>query len=131
MLIQILIVSLVLVFIDIPYYYLNVTDIKQMYHNIQGHETSLKLLPSLIMYILMGSSIYYLCLKNDLQLNNKILLSAILGFSIYSIHHFNNLSILEKWEYKQALLDTLWGTTLFSVTTILSETIFKLDFLPL
>ena len=48
MLIQILIVSLVLVFIDLPYYYLNVTDIKQMYHNIQGHETSLKLLPSLI-----------------------------------------------------------------------------------
>jgi uncharacterized membrane protein len=42
---------------------------------------------------------------------------GLLGFCIYGIYDFTNLSIFTNYNVLMAVLDTCWGTTLFTLTT--------------
>ena len=37
------------------------------------------------------------------------------GISIYAIYDFTNYSLFEKYDWKFAIIDTLWGGILFTI----------------
>jgi uncharacterized membrane protein len=45
---------------------------------------------------------------------------GLLGFCIYAIYDFTNLSIFTKYDPIMAVVDTCWGTTLFTLVTYAS-----------
>ena len=45
----------------------------------------------------------------------------LLGLVVYGVYDFTNLALLSKWQLFTALTDTLWGGTLFYLTTRLVE----------
>ncbi|KAK9830256.1 hypothetical protein WJX72_010629 [[Myrmecia] bisecta] len=47
---------------------------------------------------------------------SRPILHAALGFVIYSIFDFTSTYMYHGWTLKVALLDTLWGTTVFAAT---------------
>ena len=121
LIVQILKITLVFIIIDLPYLYLNVADFKAMIKEIQGKDITLKYIPVLITYLIMSFGLFYFVLNTDKDLKQKIISSALLGFTVYGVFDFTNMAIIEKWKYKQTLIDVIWGTILFTITTILNE----------
>lgn len=39
------------------------------------------------------------------------------GFSIYGIYNFTSLAIYKDFDSSIGIIDTLWGTTLYTLTT--------------
>lgn len=121
LIVQILKITLVFIIIDLPYLYLNVADFKALIKEIQGKDITLKYIPVLITYLIMSFGLFYFVLNTDKDLKQKIISSALLGFTVYGVFDFTNMAIIEKWKYKQTLIDVIWGTILFTITTILNE----------
>lgn len=67
----------------------------------------------MITYFLLFFTICYFIIRPHRDINEAFLL----GFLIYGIFEFTNMSIFKKWEWMTALMDTLWGGLLFSLTT--------------
>jgi uncharacterized membrane protein len=57
--------------------------------------------------------LYYFIIKE----NKSVLDAFILGFCTYGIYETTNLSLLNKWDYNIALIDTIWGGILYALTT--------------
>jgi len=45
---------------------------------------------------------------------------AILGFSIYAVYDFTNLSLVKNWPLKMSLVDVAWGTFLCATVSALT-----------
>jgi len=42
----------------------------------------------------------------------------LLGIIIYSVYDLTSLALLKNWSVKTAIIDTLWGGILFTLTTL-------------
>jgi uncharacterized membrane protein len=84
-----------------------------MIYKIQGSRLKLNLISTLIVYIIICFQIYYFIFLNKATLMQ----SFLLGSSTYGIYEFTNMSIFKGWDYKMAILDTLWGGLLYYLTT--------------
>jgi uncharacterized membrane protein len=82
---------------------------------IQGTKINLKIYPAIICYIALVFGLYYFIISK----NNSILDAFLLGIVIYSVYETTNLALINKWTIKTAIIDTLWGGILFSLTTFL------------
>lgn len=43
---------------------------------------------------------------------------ALMGFFVYSVFNLTNLAIFKKYSWQVGLMDTLWGTFLFGMVTL-------------
>lgn len=80
-------------------------------------------------YILMSIGLYkfviYPSLKWKLSLNEIITRSLLLGLVIYGIYNFTNKATIYNYKYYTAIIDTIWGSILFTITALLSIMIIK------
>ena len=74
---------------------------------------------AIIVYIFICIQLYYFVFMNNASLQYAFLL----GSSTYGIYEFTNMALLNKWDYKMALLDTLWGGILYSLSTFIIRNI--------
>jgi hypothetical protein len=49
--------------------------------------------------------------------------AALLGLFIYSVYDFTNLALIDDYRIDLAIIDSLWGSTLFALTTALLSVI--------
>ena len=49
-----------------------------------------------------------------------ILDAMILGWVIYGVYEGTNYGILKNWKMSTVIIDTLWGSVLFGLTTYLT-----------
>ena len=77
---------------------------------------------AIITYIILISSFYLIYNQNP---NTMILNSIILGLAIYGTYAFTLATILPYYDIYYALLDTLWGVVLFTLSTIASIFIYR------
>ena len=64
-------------------------------------------------YILLITGVYYFLLLKRASLTQAFLL----GLLVYGVYETTTLALLKRWPVKVAVLDTLWGATLFTLTT--------------
>lgn len=121
LILHILKITLLLIIIDIPYLFLNVADFKSMIKEIQRRDISLKYFPALITYLIMSFGIYYFCIKDNENIQDRMLSAAILGFTVYGTFDFTSMAIFDKWKYKQSFIDVIWGTILFTTTVLIDS----------
>ena len=74
-----------------------------------------KLIYGFITYLLMTIALYYFVIKD----NKSIYIAMLLGLLIYGVYNGTNIITINSYKLKVAILDTLWGTTLFGITTYL------------
>ena len=107
--------SFIFIFIDSFYLYLMKDNFNILIRGIQNEDLSLKIFPTILCYLLLVSSIYYFIIF----ISGKLIDAFLLGIFIYGVFETTNLAIFNNWSYKIALIDTLWGGILFSITAYL------------
>ena len=64
-------------------------------------------------YVLLLITLCYFILRTHKSVGEAFLL----GFLMYGVFEFTNMSIFKKWELQTALIDTMWGGLLFALVT--------------
>lgn len=88
-----------------------------MINDIQHTESKIKIVPVIITYILMILLVYYYCLpliKNKTY--SPFFCGFFIGILIYGIFDMTNLALFNKYTYKNAILDMMWGGLLLGST---------------
>ena len=112
MIVDILKLSIIFTLIDSIYLYLMSNNFKTMIKHIQGSDLKMRFIPTIFCYIFLIFSLYYFIVSQKAP----IVTAFLLGISIYGVYETTNLAIFEKWDPIIAIIDTLWGGILFSIT---------------
>jgi uncharacterized membrane protein len=114
----ILFICLIFIIIDVPVLiYVNKDTYLVNFRNINNGEidfTRLKIISALICYLIMAFGLYYFSVKEK-----NILNALILGFVINGIYNTTNYATINKYSLNVAIIDTIWGPTLFTTVAYL------------
>lgn len=126
------IICLVIIFLDIAWISLNLSTYSNAILKVQKASLNLRYEHAFIAYILILFSVLYVAIPfttqnikngNHNTLENKLLQSFIyggaVGFSIYGIYNFTSLAIYKDLDFSIAITDTIWGTTLYTLSTFI------------
>ena len=96
--------------------------------SVQGSDISVNIGYAFITYILVLASVLYIAIPlvrlqvQDTRgglLWNSVVYGGGVGLCIYGIFNFTNMSIFKDYKASVAIIDTLWGTFLYTVSCFL------------
>ena len=116
---QILAVSLLFVFIDSTYLYSSKNYFQQQITSIQGTPIQLRIGSTILCYIALIVGLWVFILREKRPWTQAFLL----GLVIYAVYETTNYAIFTKWKWQTVVMDSLWGATLFALTTKLVYTL--------
>ena len=78
-------------------------------------------MPAVGAYSVILFSWYYFVFQNIKKQSKKksIIDSAVLGLCMYSLFDFTNMAIFKNWDLKTVIIDSIWGSILYTLTTII------------
>lgn len=115
--------SVLLVLVDSVYlYFIGKPVFDKTVMAIQNSALVVNLAPAVFTYILMAILLNYFIIS----VNKTPFDAFILGFCTYGIFDFTNLAIFKNYDFKTAIIDTLWGAILFFIVTFLTYKMKKL-----
>jgi uncharacterized membrane protein len=110
-----------IVFVVLDSIYLNF--IKDYFSNqiklIQGTPIKINFLATLLCYIFLIFGINYFIINPNRSIQDAFLL----GIVIYGVFETTNMALFAKWSWTTVIIDTLWGGTLFALTTYIVKLI--------
>lgn len=83
---------------------------------VQGSPLKLKLLPTIVCYLLLVFGLNYFIISKKQSLYDAFLF----GIIVYGVYDATTLALLTKWSYKIAMIDALWGGILMFATTYIT-----------
>ena len=106
-------------------YLLNAKNYADVTKLVQKTDMKVNINYAFIAYILVFMSIFLLAIpfsnkyinKKDKKINyilKSLYYSGMVGFFIYGIYNFTCMSFFEKYPLTTAIIDTIWGTILYS-----------------
>ena len=113
---EVLISIVALLVLDGIYIYLTHKIFADQIVNVQRVVMTLKPMGALVCYILLIAGLNYFII----QRNRSIPEAFFLGLLIYGVYDSTNYATLKKWEANVAIMDTLWGGSLFALTTAIT-----------
>ena len=113
---EVLISIVALLVLDGIYIYLTHKIFADQIINVQRVVMTLKPLGALVCYILLIAGLNYFII----QRNRSVPEAFFLGLVIYGVYDSTNYATLKKWEANVAIMDTLWGGSLFALTTAIT-----------
>jgi uncharacterized membrane protein len=104
-----------IIFVILDGIYLNlVKDVfNKQIKSIQGSDIQINYIYTAITYIFLIFGLNYFII----QKNRSVKDAALLGLTIYAVYEFTNLSLFKNWSLFIAIIDTIWGTLLYGLTT--------------
>lgn len=126
--VDLFIYAILLVTIDSLYLSFISNPFGAMIEKIQGSNMVVKILPAIVVYMVLVASwkvFVYPELKKRSP-KDTIVRAGMLGFFIYSVFDFTNLAVIKDYKLGLAVIDSLWGGILFSITSALFIFIRKL-----
>lgn len=72
-------------------------------------------------YLFLSLALYYFIIKE----NKKPIDAFILGLCIYGVYDMTNVAIFENYDMNTAVIDTIWGGTLFYLTIYIYRKLYK------
>lgn len=120
--IKILLLSIITLPIIDSIYLKNISShYQQLVYTITKEPLKLNMTKALITYIFLIIAINYFILNNLTENNykQKIIDAFILGLVIYGTFDFTSGALFKDYDYKTAIIDTIWGGILFALTTLI------------
>ena len=126
------ITSIVVLILDISWISLNLATYSLSVKKVQKASMNLRFEHAIIAYVIILFSILYVAIPFTIQnakvnkidissIENKLLQSFVcggaVGFSIFGIYNFTSLAIYKDLDVSIAITDTIWGTTLYTLST--------------
>jgi len=101
-----------------------------MVSRVQGSPMKIRIFPAIVAYVIMYIGMVMLVIptikqSKDLSLKNVFKIAGVFGFSVYGIWNATNLALFSNFDYKVALLDTMWGTFLYTIVAYIVVTYFS------
>jgi uncharacterized membrane protein len=112
---RLLVSAIIFVCVDAVYLNLLKGYFNRQVENIQGSKIEFNLLAAIICYILLIIGLNYFIIRPRRSVNDAFLL----GIVIYGVYETTNWAIFKKWSPLSVIIDTLWGGTLFGLTTFI------------
>ena len=114
--------SVILLTVDVLYLYnFGMKIFQKNVQLIQKTPIELNVYGALLSYICVIGILYYFIISQ----NKPIFDAFLLGIFLYGTFDMTNLAMFTKYEWKTAIIDTLWGGTLFAFTTWATYAILK------
>ena len=101
-----IITILLIIVVDLPWLALGSKTSKAMILSIQGSELKIRWLPGLLVYVALAYLVH---------LPKSSLDAFLLGLCTYAVYDFTNYSTLINYSLRFAVMDSLWGGTLFVI----------------
>ena len=122
MILDIVKVGVIMILLDSIYLSMSKNYFARQIQSIQGKPMKVIILPMVITYIILIFGLYYFIIKQ----RKSVMDAALLGFVIYGVYEFTNKTIIAEWTYFTAIVDVIWGTILFGLTTYLYNRVNKM-----
>ena len=116
MLYPIIISSIVMLVLDIAYLSTFGKPFVDQTVMIQKSPFELNYIGAMASYLCMIIGLNYFVISKQGSLQDAF----VLGIVMYGVYDATNMALLKKWLPDLALMDTLWGATLMTVTTFLT-----------
>ena len=110
-----LVSAIILVTIDYAYLYIMKGYFANQVKKVQGDPLKVNFLATAICYIFLILGLNYFIIKPRRGPQDAFLL----GLVIYGVYETTNWSLFSKWSPITVIMDTLWGGTLFALTTFI------------
>lgn len=120
--IKMVISAVVILLLDIVFLYLLSNKFGKMMKNIQNEKIKLNYISALLCYIVMIIGLNYFIISQ----NKPVYDAFFLGILVYATFELTSKAVINKWEWSVVCIDTLWGGTLFALTTYLTYKICEL-----
>jgi len=112
---RLLVSAIIFVCLDAMYLNLLKGYFNKQVQDIQGSQIEFNLLAAIICYIFLIIGLNYFIIRPRRSVNDAFLL----GIVIYGVYETTNWTIFKKWSPLSVIIDTLWGGTLFGLTTFI------------
>lgn len=114
---------IVLLVLDAIFLYIMSNHFSKLILNIQRSPMKVNIGYALLVYVFIVIQLYYFILLK----NGTLLEAFILGLTTYGLYEFTSAAVFDKWNYKLAIVDTLWGGILYSLTIFIVRYIMSLN----
>lgn len=118
-LIQTIIFGIVMTLIDVPWISLVMS---RLYKNV--FKIKINYIGAMIAYLCMIVTYPFIISKFD-TLKEKLEVALVIGLITFGTYGFTLAAIYNKYPLTTALAETIWGMTLFTLTTFISDFIIK------
>lgn len=71
-------------------------------------------------YLLLAIGLYWFVIKNNNTFTKTLLEGMLFGLVVYGIYNGTNMATINQWGTKEFIVDTVWGTTLCGLLSVLS-----------
>ena len=116
---EVIISAIVMLILDGCYLYLNQKTFSDLITNVQRVILQFRPLGAIVCYILLIGGLNYFIISR----NRSIPEAFLFGLVIYGVYESTNYATLKKWTPGVAIMDTVWGGILMSLTTYLTYTL--------
>jgi uncharacterized membrane protein len=112
-----------IIFVVIDFIYLNLIKnyFKNQIETVQNTPIKINILGTLLCYIFLIFGLNYFII----QPKRSVYDAFFLGIVIYGVYETTNYALFSKWSIFTVIMDTLWGGTLFALTTFIISQIRK------
>ncbi len=107
--------SIIFLTIDFMYLSLTKTYFAKQVKLIQGSSMEINYLGAIICYMILIFGLNYFIIQPQLSVFDAFLF----GLIIYGTFDFTNMALFKKWSLLTSVMDTLWGGTLFALSTFI------------
>ena len=111
---EIVLTSVIFLLLDACYITLTKSAWDIQIASVQRVSMQVRPVGAIVCYILLILGLYYFILRT----RRSPLDAFLLGLLIYGVFESTNYAIFKKWEWKIAVMDTLWGGAVFALTTV-------------
>ena len=117
--IDFVLVAIIVIFLDSIFLFFMKNRFRKQLQKITGKPLSINIIGVIACYIILVFGLYYFVIYKNLSLFD----SALMGFIIYGVYETTSMATFADWNILNAIIDTIWGATLFVVTKILFDKI--------
>ena len=112
-------VAIIVIFLDSIFLFFMKNRFRKQLQKITGKPLSINIIGVIACYIILVFGLYYFVIYKNLSLFD----SALMGFIIYGVYETTSMATFADWNILNAIIDTIWGATLFVLTKILFDKI--------
>jgi uncharacterized membrane protein len=110
-------ILIVMLLLDSVYLYLTKDIFGELVAKVQRTAIQFRLGGAIIVYLLLAIGLYYFIVKPGLSAWE----AGLLGLVIYGTFDFTNYAMFKNYDLKTAIMDTVWGSLLFALTTMIVQ----------